>query len=202
MRVHILDDHPMMISGLELILRSAYSEINIITESDLSIAIDHLPFAKYDLSIIDINISGKRSFDYIKKAIDQHPKSKHLIFTSSIRQDYYEKIMKLNVDGYLVKECMPEDLIYAIKTVMKGRRFVDPIFYDCQDKKCEKNIDDLTSREREVLKLIGQGLTNQNIAQALFISVSTVKKHASSAMSKMEFDNRTEAALYCQSHYV
>ncbi|PIE76975.1 MAG: DNA-binding response regulator [Clostridiales bacterium] len=200
MRIYVLEDHPLMIKALQSIIESAFEGATIITENSLGNAISNIGYVDYDLAIVDLNLSGEKSFDFIERAKKAHVNAKFLVFTSSIRKDFFERANALQVDGYLVKECMPEDLIYAIKTVLKNRKYIDPIFYEEQEDIA--NVEELSSREREVLKLIGKGLTNSEIANELYISVSTVKKHASSAMAKMNFANRTVAALYCQTHYV
>jgi len=203
MRVYILEDHPMVLQGLRTVLENAFDDVTIVEERILESATKNIGFAQYDLAIVDLNISGKRTFDFLKQASNENKNSKHLVFTSSVRQDYFEKAFECNADGYLVKECMPEDLIYAVKTVLKGRRFIDPIFHDIQMSSAQKsNVELLTEREKDVLRLIGAGMSNQKIAENLFITVSTVKKYVSKIMSKMEFENRTEAALFCQQNYV
>ncbi len=200
MNIYILEDHPLMIEALQSIIDSAFEAVNITTESNLDNAIKSIGFINYDLAIVDLNISGQKSFEFIEQTKKDNRNAKILVFTSSIRKDYFERVTNLQVDGYLVKECMPEDLIYAIKTVLKDRKYIDPIFFEEQNQ--SNTIDELSLRERQVLKLIGKGLTNNEIADELYISISTVKKHASSAMAKMNFANRTVAALYCQTHYV
>lgn len=198
---YILEDHPMVIEGIQSVVSSVYPDVKFISESNLENAIKTLDWISYDLAIVDLNISGKRSFEFLDKATKKHKNSKHLIFTSSIRKDYFEQAFKFKIDGYLVKESMPEDLIYAIGTVLKGRKFIDPIFIDIQQTK-ERKIEKLTEREREVLRLVGKGDSNQEIADIMFISVNTVKKYVASIMQKMDFNNRTEAALFCQQNYV
>lgn len=203
MKIFILEDHPLVLQGLRSVLESAFSEIEIDEERNLENALQQLKFRQYDLAIVDLNISGKRTFDFLKKASEINKESKHLVFTSSIRQDYFERAFECHADGYLVKECMPEDLVYAINSIMKGRKFVDPIFHDIQlNGSTDSKVDSLTEREKDVLRLIGEGMSNQKIAENLYITVSTVKKYVSRIMSKMEFNNRTEAALFCQHNYV
>lgn len=198
---YILEDHPMIVEGIQSVVSSVYPEVKFVAESNLENAMSNLNWVNYDLAIVDLNISGKRSFGFLEEATKRHKQSKHLIFTSSIRKDYFEQAFAFPIDGYLVKESMPEDLIYAIGTVLKGRKFIDPIFLDIQQSK-EQKIEKLTEREREVLRLIGKGDSNQDIADNMYISVNTVKKYVASIMQKMEFNNRTEAALFCQQNYV
>lgn len=201
MNFYIVEDHPMVVYGLSTVIESHFPGALIDVESNLDTAMSGLDYKNYDFAIIDLNISGKKTFDYIKRATETNKSSKHMVFTSSIRKDYFDQVFEYDVDGYLIKECAVEDLVYAINSILKGRRFVDPIFSDIQRNTSFKS-EILTQREKEVLKLMGGGLSNQDIANTLYISVNTVKKYVTSLMSKMEFSNRTEAALFCQTNYV
>jgi len=203
MKIFILEDHPLVTYGLESILRQSIPDVKFVTEDSLENAISKVGFESYDLAIVDICIRGKKSFEFLEKSTQNNKKSKHLVFTSSIRKDYFEKVFQFNIDGYLVKECMPDDLVYAVKTVMNGKTFIDPIFYDLdKERKESSKIDILTNREKEILKLIGKGFTNQQIANEKFITVNTVKKHITNILSKTEFEDRKQAMLYCQKNYV
>jgi len=203
MRSLIVEDHPLVSSGVKMILQLEFNartiqEVSNLDEADKLAMLNH-----YDLAIVDLCLKGKKSFDFIRKIKKDKIADKVLVFTSSIRQDYFERVMSLNVDGYLVKECIPEDLVYAIKTITSGRQFIDPIFYNLkQNNKQLNTVNQLTNREKEVLRLIGLGLSNKAIADKTFISVNTVKKHVTNIFMKMEFVSRNQAILFCQSNYV
>ncbi len=203
MNIYVLEDHPLVLHGLESIIGSAFPEVKLKSESDLHDAMDGIGYNAYDLAIVDLCIKGKRSFDFLEKSTETNQHAKHLVFTSSIRKDYYDKALACGVDGYLVKECTPDDLVYAIKTVLKGRKFIDPIFHEIQQQhQAQSPTVQLTDREKEILKMIGQGLTNRQIAELTYITVNTVKKHITNILNKMEFKNRKQAILYCQHHYI
>ncbi|MCH4890310.1 response regulator transcription factor [Acidaminobacter sp. JC074] len=203
MKCLIVEDHPLVAEGVKMILQTAFEAHNVVSVNSLREAELESQLNHYDLAIVDLCLKGKRSFSFIGKVIDERSVDKVLVFTSSIRQDYFERVMALNVDGYLVKECIPEDLVYAIKTIKSGRQYIDPIFYNIQKtKQMTQTSDRLTEREKEILRLVGEGLSNKAISEKTFISVNTVKKHITNIFMKMEFSNRNQAILYCQSNYV
>lgn len=206
MNVFILEDHPLVMNSLESLLINSFEDVNVTGIGDLCEAIkriDDIKYTNYDLVIVDLTIKGKKSFGFLQKSINRNKKTKHLIFTSSIRKDYYEEAFSYDINGYIVKESMPEDVIYAIRSVMKGNIFIDPIFNEIEaNRKKESKTENLTDREKELLRLIGKGYSNKQIADELFISVNTVKKHVTNILAKMDFEERTQAVLYCQQNYV
>ena len=203
MKCLIVEDHPLVTSGIKMILQLEFNATNIDEVCSLDEAESISQMNHYDLAVVDLCLKGKRSFNFISKIKQEKLVERVLVFTSSIRQDYFERVMSLNVDGYLVKECIPEDLVYAIKTITSGRQFIDPLFYNLQNNNKGVNaVELLTNREKEVLRFIGSGLSNKEIASKAFISVNTVKKHITNIFMKMEFVNRNQAILFCQSNYV
>lgn len=203
MKILILEDHPLVAKGVRSVLEEVFSEAKIDIECNLNDVISEIEFKTYDLVLVDLCIKGETSFDFLEKSIRYNKDSKHLILTSSIRKDYFEKAFSYDIDGYLVKECMPEDLIYAVKSVLNNRKFIDPVFYEIDMKRKKKSkVILLSPREKEILRMLGRGKSNKQIAIEAFITVNTVKKHITNIFNKMEFNNRNEAIMFCQSHYV
>ena len=132
MKCLIVEDHPLVTSGIKMILQLEFNATNIDEVCSLDEAESISQMNHYDLAVVDLCLKGKRSFNFISKIKQEKLVERVLVFTSSIRQDYFERVMSLNVDGYLVKECIPEDLVYAIKTITSGRQFIDPLFYNLQ----------------------------------------------------------------------
>lgn len=102
----------------------------------------------------------------------------------------------MDVDGYVLKDAFGEDILYAINVVLRDKKFIDPEILKYEIKEKDKSLDSLTPREQDVLKELGKGLSNQEIADALFISQYTVKKHITNIFSKLDLTHRTQAALY------
>lgn len=111
--------------------------------------------------------------------------------------------MALGVEGYVLKEALPEELLSAIRLVAKGRKYYDPTVvqqameYDKEYR--GKGMDELTPRELEVLAFLAKGMNNKAIAEALFITEHTVKKHIGQILEKLDLHDRTQAALYAVS---
>lgn len=110
--------------------------------------------------------------------------------------------MSLDVDGYLSFEAHPEELIYALRLIETGTKYYDPDIIDLliamhnEPRIDNSSLELLTTKENEVLQNIGMGFSNKQIAENLFISENTVKKHVSQVLSKLELSDRTQAALF------
>ncbi len=191
MKIIIADDHPLVRQGLASLI-SMESDMELIGEcSNVQEALTMIDEKKPDLAIIDLKL-GKESGLEIVSADKEH-KCKYVILTSSAAYADFKKSEEVNVDGYVLKEALPEELLYALRLVGRGRKYYDPVLLEY---KLQEGNDNLTLREKEVLQKLGQGLNNQEIADELFISENTVKKHVSQILAKLNLHDRTQAALY------
>ncbi|HOH69462.1 MAG TPA: response regulator transcription factor [Sedimentibacter sp.] len=191
MKIIIVDDHPLVRQGLASLI-SMESDMELIGEcSNVQEALTMIDEKKPDLAIIDLKL-GKESGLEIVSADKEH-KCKYVILTSSAAYADFKKSEEVNVDGYVLKEALPEELLYALRLVGRGRKYYDPVLLEY---KLQEGNDNLTLREKEVLQKLGQGLNNQEIADELFISENTVKKHVSQILAKLNLHDRTQAALY------
>lgn len=203
MEIFILEDHPMVLCGLQSILNRYFPESKISSKENVADAMLELERNDYDLSIIDVNVKGVSGLDYIEKAKLTKSRMKHLVFTSSAQQADFQRALSLGVDGYLLKECMPEDLVYAIQSIQRGRKFLDPVMLNYSfGKKSTDHLSELTEREREILLCIGKGRSNQEIADELFISMHTVKKHITHIFEKLSFKDRSQAIVFCHENKI
>lgn len=194
MKILIIDDHPLVRKGVISALTYEHDECNFMEASGSVQAFQILDQEKFDIIIVDINLKEESGFNLIKKIKDKNLQSKIIVLTTSCQKTDFLQAKSLNVDGYVLKGAFVEDIIYAISVVSKGRKFFDSeVLKLLADKKFT---DILTVREEEVLINLGKGMTNVEIGEALFISEHTVKKHISSILSKLNMNNRTEAALY------
>ena len=190
MKIIIVDDHPLVRQGLASLI-SMESDMELIGEcSNVQEALTMIDEKKPDLAIIDLKL-GKESGLEIVSADKEH-KCKYVILTSSAAYADFKKSEEVNVDGYVLKEALPEELLYALRLVGRGRKYYDPVLLEY---KLQEGNDNLTLREKEVLQKLGQGLNNQEIADELFISENTVKKHVSQILAKLNLHDRTQAAV-------
>ena len=123
---------------------------------------------------------------------------KFIILTSYISQGDFLKAEKIEVDGYLLKEATAEDLLFVVDLVSRGKKYYDPeiIKYHKKNSENQNLINQLTNREKEVLYEMGKGLSNLEIAENLYISHNTVKKHISRILSKLNLKHRSQIALF------
>lgn len=203
MDLMVVDDHPLVIEGLQMIL--ADTEFNVIADSsNISDAIDKYEKYKPELSLVDLRLGKENGLSFIEKAKELNHNSKFVIFSSDADRKCFDKSREMSVDGYILKDAFPEELVYALKVVGKGRKYYDPKLMDyvMHDDKVDDKISDITSRELEILEELGKGNNNKLIAENLFISEHTVKKHVSRILSKLELEDRTQAALYANKHNI
>lgn len=197
MKVLIVDDHDVVRKGIAAMLECDEDFSEIEEAGSLDEGMKKLTVYMPDIALIDVNLAGKNGLDIIEQARKSQVETKFVVLTSSSRKGDFLRAKELDVDGYILKDSNVEDIIYAIKSIARGRKFYDTQIAErsSQDDR-EKVLSCLTEREREVFIEIGKGLTNTQIAEKLYISENTVKKHISSLLSKLGLAHRTEVALY------
>lgn len=192
MKIIIVDDHPLVRQGLASLI-SMEDDMELVGEcSNVQEALLMIQNKKPDIAIIDLKLGQESGLDIVNAS--RKRTCKYVILTSSASYIDFKKSEELNVDGYVLKEAMPEELLYALRLINKGRKYYDPVLMDY--KLQEGSNSNLTIREIEVLHKLGQGLNNYQIAKELFISENTVKKHVSQILAKLNLHDRTQAALY------
>jgi len=201
MKVLLIDDHPLVRKGLASVL-SLEKDIEIVGEaSNMNDALKAIEVYNPDLALVDIRLGNEYGLDIIKKSKNKNVSCKFIVLTSSSSDDDFKRAEEAGALGYILKEALPEELLLAVRLVSKGRKYYDPGIMELLMKESSKNDQDsyLTAREKEVLRALGEGLSNKDIAEKLYITEYTVKKHVSQILSKLELADRTQAALYAHS---
>jgi two-component system, NarL family, response regulator NreC len=193
-RVLIVEDHAIIREGLRSLLSST-GEFEIAGEADDGRkAVDLAEKLKPDLILTDLSMPRMDGMDMIHAIKKQLPATKIIALTVHRGDEYVLATLKAGADGYLLKEANCAELMMAIRSVLKGSHYLSP---EISGKLIEGYLEGrksaqprslfetLSKREREVLKLIGEGHKNQEIAEMLFISVNTVEKHRSNIMEKL-----------------
>jgi DNA-binding NarL/FixJ family response regulator len=190
--VLIVDDHEVVREGLRLSLSRA-PHIRVIGEaSDGENAIALVERRKPDVVIIDVRMPGMDGLEATKEIMKRVPDAAVLIFTAFSERSLLARGLESGAKGYILKEAPHETLLRAIERVAKGEGYVDPAlmpaFLSGKDQ-----TDMLTAREREILQLLADGMSNAEVASKLFISQETVKSHVRHILTKLEADTRTHA---------
>ncbi len=202
-RVVIADDHRLFREGLRLML-ARDEHIEIVGEAADGLQTIHLvEDLRPDVVLLDIKIPTMNGIEVIPSIRQESPKTKALMLTAAMDEAMIFKSLKAGAKGYLSKDASVSDLLKAIQTVHQGEMWVErkliTRFFDrdsqWEDEEARAN-KKLTSREQEVLRSLAQGLTNKEIAQALFISEKTVKSHLNSIFRKLNVTRRLQAILY------
>ena len=197
MNVLIVDDHPLVRKGIASTLSFEKDFGEILEVSNTSEALNIIDTKKPTVAIVDLNLGEEDGLQIVTKSRERGTPTKFLILTSSIKKDDFIRSKEVGVDGYILKEAFAEDILYAIRVILRGRKYIDPeiIQYEMQNDSEDTYLDELTPREQDVLVEIGKGLSNYEIGKKLFISENTVKKHVSNIFSKLHLTHRTQAAL-------
>lgn len=200
MNIMIVDDHPLVRQGLSAVI-SVEHDLKLVGEAATGgEAIRIMAQIKPDVALMDLRLADTSGLEIIQACKEKVPLCKYIILTSSVDKDDFWRARELGVDGYILKEAFPEELISAIRLVYRGRKYYDPAIIDSMMTKDELDspVEQLTPREREVLQVLGEGLNNREIAKKLFITEYTVKKHVSQVLAKLGLADRTQAALYAR----
>jgi len=202
MQIVLVDDHPLVLRGLTAIL-SLDPAIKILGKATNSKeALSLIQTTTPDLAIIDIRLANESGLDLIEEAKQQGSICKFIVLTSSTEERDFKRAKEIGVDGYVLKEALPEELLHALQIISKDRRYYDPGVFELvgssQERPLEEqsHIEQLTPKEKEVLLELGMGLSNKQISQTLYITEYTVKKHVSQVLAKLGLADRTNAALY------
>lgn len=203
--VLIVDDHPLLRSGLTQLL-TLRPQLHLAgTASDGGEAITQAAALEPDLILLDLNLPDMHGLKVLQTLRESGSDARVVIFTVSDDQGDIAAAMRLGADGYLLKDAEPEDIITALDNAVRGNTTLSPRIRDYvlervpQDQTLEK-LDSLTKREKAVLDLVAQGLSNKLIAQQLAITEGTVKVHVKRVLSKLGMRSRVEAALWIARH--
>src|SRR5688572_854424 len=186
-RVFIVDDHYMVIEGIRSLLQD---EKNIEWTGHASNASSCRAFLQQhqpDIILMDINLPDGNGIDLCKEVKQKYPSVFVIGLSTFNQQSFIQKMMENGASGYVLKNATREELTKAIETVIKGKTYLSEEASQTLRKETTNIV--LTRREKEVLELIAEGMTNAVIAQKLFISVTTVDTHRKNLLAKLEAKN-------------
>ena len=202
----LADDHVLVRQGLRRIIEER-ADLEVIGEANdglelLTLLKERVP----DMVILDIFMPNLRGIEAIQEIKKIHPDVKVLILTMHRDKEYLYLALSSGAKGYLLKEDADKELFSAIEKIRQGKTYISPYFSQDliddlvqigrRDSKAVLEVDSLTLREREVLKLIAEGKSSKEIANLLFISVFTVNNHRASIMEKLNLKKATDLVKY------
>ena len=190
--VLLADDHEVVREGLRLaLLRSPH--IRVVGEAaDGETAVSLAERRRPDVIVMDLRMPGMDGIEATEEIMRGIPDAKVLIFTAYSERALLQRGLESGARGYILKEAPHETLLRAIEKVAAGETFVDPALMSALTGSRD-GTDVLTAREREILQLLADGMSNADVAGQLFISQETVKSHVRHILTKLEADTRTQA---------
>jgi NarL family two-component system response regulator LiaR len=202
-RVVIADDHPLLRRGLEAALQ-LYDDIELAAQADDGAeAVAICERIQPDVVLMDLVMPGLEGAAATREVLRRCPGAKVLVLTSYSDEALIQEALNAGAIGYLMKDVSGAQLAEAIRRAHDGRPTLAPEAAEVLMRQVAApgaQGDDLTPRERQVLRLLADGLTNTEIAERLVVSLSTVKGHVSSVMAKLGASTRTEAAIIAVRH--
>lgn len=203
-RILLVDDHPMMRRGMRQLLELE-DDFEIVGEAgDGEEALQQIELLQPALVLLDNNMPLMNGLETLRRLRELQFKGKVLLFTVSDAEDDIRDAMRLDADGYLLKDMEPELLIQAIRDALHGALVISPtltrvLAQALRSPNASSQID-LTDRERQVLKMIAGGNSNKVIGHKLGITEGTVKVHVKNLLHKLGLRSRVEAAVWAMEH--
>lgn len=200
-RVLLVDDHAVVRSGIRLLL-DADDDIEVVGEAGTARdAIFQARSTKPDVILLDVVMPDQTGLEVLPTLRHEHPDTKVLILSMQDDPRYVREAFAAGASGYVLKEAADAEVIAAIREVAAGGRYVHPVLgarlIEAESEEARRAEEDpLSEREREVLRLLALGHTNQEISEQLYISVRTAETHRAHIMQKLRLSSRAELVRY------
>jgi DNA-binding NarL/FixJ family response regulator len=206
-RVFLLDDHEVVRRGLcDLLERDG--DITVVGESGSAVeATARIPALRPDVAVLDGRLPDGSGIEVCREVRAVDPSIAVLILTSYDDDDALFAAIMAGAAGYVLKQIRGSDLVDSVRRVAAGQSLLDPaVTQQVFDRLRHGPVEDtalapLTSQEKRILELIGQGMTNRQIAEEIFLAEKTVKNYVSSLLAKLGMERRTQAAVFAAKHF-
>jgi two-component system, NarL family, response regulator DevR len=201
-RVFLLDDHEIVRRGIADLLE-VEDDLTVVGEASTAVqALNRIPAVRPDVAVLDARLPDGSGIDVCRDIRSAMPQVRCLILTSYDDNDAIFAAVMAGAAGYLLKQIRGANLVDAIRQVAAGKSLLDPAVTERlltrlrEGAPQDKRLASLTQREREILALIADGLTNKQIGERLFLAEKTVKNYVSGLLAKLGMERRTQAAVY------
>lgn len=203
-KIILVDDHEMVHLGLKSFL-NLQPDVEVVGEAGngldgINLALELKP----DVVVMDLVMPEMSGVEATLKLLEEWKEAKILVLTSYLDNEKIYPVIEAGAKGYMLKTSSAAEILNAIQKVARGELAIETEV----DKKIKAHDmqpelhEDLTARERDILRLLAKGYDNQTIADELFISLKTVKTHVSNILAKLEVDDRTQAVVYAFKHHL
>jgi DNA-binding NarL/FixJ family response regulator len=204
-RILIADDHTILRAGIRSLL-DMQPDFEVVGEVDNGKdAVYSAGQLKPDVLLTDLSMPKTIGTEAIERIRNRYPDIKILVLTVHKTEEYVHAALKAGANGYVLKDDTSDELIHAINNVVAGKTYLSPsicsevvmgYLADPNKENISSSLDQLTTREREVMKLIAEGYRNKDVAEYLSISLKTVEKHRSNMMKKLDLHNASSITSY------
>jgi DNA-binding NarL/FixJ family response regulator len=189
----VADDHPAVLEAVAEFLLQGGIEV-IARARDGEEALERIEQRKPLVALVDVRMPKLGGIELTRRAQRSTPETSFLLYTGYGDRALLTEALDAGVRGFVLKEAPMDDLLRAIQSVATGGTYVDPVLAGTLAASSIGNkLPELTQRERDVLRLLADGLANEEIGKRLFISAETVRTHVRKAMDKLDADTRTQA---------
>jgi DNA-binding NarL/FixJ family response regulator len=201
-RVFLLDDHEVVRVGVRELLESGGDIVVVGEASTAAEALARVPAVRPDVAVLDVRLPDGDGVTVCRELRSQLPDLACLMLTSFADDEALFDAVLAGAAGYVLKQVRGSDVLSAVRTVATGRSLLDPattsrLLQRLQDGANRPDpLGELSEREREVLTLIGEGLTNRQIGERMYLAEKTVKNYVSNILTKLGMERRTQAAAF------
>ena len=201
-KLFLVDDHKLFLTGVETELSEQFPIVG--TAGDVDDAIASIRTAGPDVVLVDVHMPGGGGVTVIRNVLETHPETRFLALSVSDSPEDVIAMIRAGARGYVTKSISPDELADAVKRVADGDAVFSPrlagfvldAFGGSISPASDPELDQLTPREKEVLRLIARGLAYKQVARKLSISIKTVETHVSSVLHKLQLSSRHELARW------
>jgi DNA-binding NarL/FixJ family response regulator len=200
-RIVLCDDHELVRRGVGSLLEDVPGYEVVGEAADADAAVSVVEEVRPDVVVMDVRLTSRSGIEACREIRSAHPETRVLMLTSYADEEALSSSILAGASGYVLKQVRGIDLVGAIREVAEGRTLLDAdlaarALTRMRDRPAEPRFEELTGQERRILDLVGEGLTNREIAGRMGLAEKTVKNYVSNILGKLGLSRRTQAAAY------